>query len=935
MLPASGGNSLHVVAAPADAQHVEGHQPTAVVGGPGGSRGADVVTPGVLLGVEGTAGQLDHAAAEEAVAALVHSLQASTGSLSPAVAGPPGMHGLSNTEVSPSLRNVTSEGEGRAPPHTLSCSSPGGAGGSPSKKKTPSVFMKNGVSVKKGPAPASLLAGKKGNVEPASQPAKGKAQAGVQGKNTGGALVPPPADPDDEESDEEKPVDEEETPEKVIADLEAKDGFEKENDLVTFFKYKVCGDYTYTHSSIIGSADQRMPRTGKLNITRLDYMTKLYCAISFFYRQKRPLTLVEMATTRFRFYEDVDLFLPPDQLPSFSQTDLKALEKRWIDQLLKIRGGAVFGAVWRSDDVLGICQNCLKTTVHVFSSSGFSTKAGCPKISLHFVWPHLVVTKREAKAIRLATIQFLSETTTPELDALLRTSYPDYQYTPGGLTPWEEIYDAAPIEGASLKMPFNDKGIKPNRDTKQCARLENRPKVPVGTFLVTLVPSQMDQVTTELLKGPNDKEDLKWLVDGSIRLDMESPPPVANIWILASNKTVKAIRREEEELASMLELEDEREEIDVYATVKEGLVGAWVDSRGVYLEVIPFDDPAEPSRLNVVANEEGTRFKVAEIEISEDVFSSPVAVYYRPLQPLSSTTNAASSLKKTQADEDAASTIDGSEHEGQAGDTYVWQYSSGDPFGVWHGHSDESLQSWLWRKPAVPALEAWPSFGSEICLEVGESVDTNFMVLAAKLYAIGQDEKTGKLLTAEIWRGCVIFSGEQFEDPSSVGASVAIAAIGSAAVGLRALLDLRGFINSDQASYRDGSTADSDKSISAITILCNTGVTEQALNGTTSKGYLQPVVEVLQGYKHDLLLEPEEDLEEDKSASPEIAVTKVDAAQNKASRYAKEVKHAILRGEDVKNCIGDFELFDAVMESVTLLTAARGKKVGTTTTTSK
>jgi len=75
--------------------------------------------------------------------------------------------------------------------------------------------------------------------------------------------------------------------------------------------------------------------------------------------------------------------------------------------------------------VLGICQNCLKTTVHVFSSSGYSTSHMRHKISLHFVWPHLIVTKREAKAIRSSTIEFLRENTTPELVSLLDISFPD------------------------------------------------------------------------------------------------------------------------------------------------------------------------------------------------------------------------------------------------------------------------------------------------------------------------------------------------------------------------------------------------------------------------------------------------------------------------------------------------------------------------------
>lgn len=84
-----------------------------------------------------------------------------------------------------------------------------------------------------------------------------------------------------------------------------------------------------------------------------------FCGISFFYRQGRPLTLVEMATPRFRFFEDVDLFIPDEM------TDrTRELEDKWISELLRVRG-AVLGAIWRSDDCLGICQNCLKTTTHV------------------------------------------------------------------------------------------------------------------------------------------------------------------------------------------------------------------------------------------------------------------------------------------------------------------------------------------------------------------------------------------------------------------------------------------------------------------------------------------------------------------------------------------------------------------------------------------
>jgi len=75
----------------------------------------------------------------------------------------------------------------------------------------------------------------------------------------------------------------------------------------------------------------------------------------------------------------------------------------------------------------------------------------------------------------------------------------------------------------------------------------------------------------------------------------------------------------------------------VYAAVKESLLGTWIDSRETALEVIPYDSGLLSSTsnttrnlnlLNVVVNEEGTNFKVAELEVSENVFTFPVQIKY-------------------------------------------------------------------------------------------------------------------------------------------------------------------------------------------------------------------------------------------------------------------------------------------------------------------
>jgi len=77
--------------------------------------------------------------------------------------------------------------------------------------------------------------------------------------------------------------------------------------------------------------------------------------------------LCEIATSRFRFFEDVDLLLPVEL-----KGDLSGLQATWVDHLLRHRA-AVLGAVWRSDDPLGVKCKSETATVHVFSSSGWSS----------------------------------------------------------------------------------------------------------------------------------------------------------------------------------------------------------------------------------------------------------------------------------------------------------------------------------------------------------------------------------------------------------------------------------------------------------------------------------------------------------------------------------------------------------------------------------
>jgi len=62
------------------------------------------------------------------------------------------------------------------------------------------------------------------------------------------------------------------------------------------------------------------------------------------------------------------------------------------------------------------------------------------------------VTPREAKGIRSATIEFLRESCSDELSALLTKCFAKNELQMDqDMSPWEEIFDKAATEGTSLR----------------------------------------------------------------------------------------------------------------------------------------------------------------------------------------------------------------------------------------------------------------------------------------------------------------------------------------------------------------------------------------------------------------------------------------------------------------------------------------------------
>jgi len=67
-----------------------------------------------------------------------------------------------------------------------------------------------------------------------------------------------------------------------------------------------CWDpHMITHSVMCGHRDHRLPKSGKLECKTPEDLNGLYEAIDHFHSGRQPLTLCEMATPIFKYYQDV------------------------------------------------------------------------------------------------------------------------------------------------------------------------------------------------------------------------------------------------------------------------------------------------------------------------------------------------------------------------------------------------------------------------------------------------------------------------------------------------------------------------------------------------------------------------------------------------------------------------------------------------------
>eukprot|EP00930_Biecheleria_cincta_P070306 TRINITY_DN57948_c0_g1_i1.p1 TRINITY_DN57948_c0_g1~~TRINITY_DN57948_c0_g1_i1.p1 ORF type:complete len:671 (+),score=76.33 TRINITY_DN57948_c0_g1_i1:63-2075(+) len=255
----------------------------------------------------------------------------------------------------------------------------------------------------------------------------------------------------------------------------------------------------YTHSSLRGTRDHSTS-TGRLCIPdEPAVQEQLRFHILQRFHAGNPLCGVEMTTTNYPFFEDIDIMGsdaqdagPPDDILLHSS------------------------AFWqlRAEILHELFPTVDTLELTLFKASGWNCEKGCYKASFHAVWPQLVVTRERAHLVRLATL----------------TEFGKRSYSPGELNrlrwrlleiddrnDWPSVFDIASVRGGSFRLPFNDKL------NKQANRREDRPILPesVWCFHFTELGRVHWYAKTH---DPPDLPELDWLKRGSVRL-----PPDASL----------------------------------------------------------------------------------------------------------------------------------------------------------------------------------------------------------------------------------------------------------------------------------------------------------------------------------------------------------------------------------------------------------------------
>eukprot|EP00392_Amoebophrya_sp_AT5.2_P001212 g1214.t1 len=186
----------------------------------------------------------------------------------------------------------------------------------------------------------------------------------------------------------------------------------------------------------------------------------------------------------FYFCEDVDVLLSENCDPVLRPAEAKSeavanriaqLEQELLDDLLPYRVESL-GAIWEEDG-FGTHQRKRRTKLLIFSSSGYAMRYNRFKISLHFMWPELIVDENGGERIRerlLADLEHVKD------DGIERIRKLYLEHENAEQSSFEEVFDRATVRGASLRMTYCDKFVRKDTNGEEKNCLEGRCKKPLS-----------------------------------------------------------------------------------------------------------------------------------------------------------------------------------------------------------------------------------------------------------------------------------------------------------------------------------------------------------------------------------------------------------------------------------------------------------------------
>ncbi|CAD7962225.1 unnamed protein product [Amoebophrya sp. A120] len=645
-----------------------------------------------------------------------------------------------------------------------------------------------------------------------------------------------------------------------------------------------CWDpHMITHSVMCGHRDPRLPKSGKLECKNDEDLEGLYDAIDHFHQQRQPLTLCEMATPVFKYYQDVDVLLPHVNCLE----EISEIEALWMECLIRCQA-AVLGVIWRTQDALG-CDKALDSTlVNVFASSGFAKRYNLFKISLHFIWEELHVSSHESKAIRNANLAFVASKQCGPLHRLLANAHKGEDPTLNGQkNPWEDILDKASSEGSSLRMPFTDKALKVDKkaafrqvDTNDV--MEGRPKLPVACYRVQLVPGDPGKCALKPVALVKNYSRKQWIERGSVRLPPDAK--ISAIWLPSTlmPEPAKAIVVQNVNRRNMTKdqgygadqwqqqrgsggkgrkgggktykgsggnkrTKPKPKPRDESTWIADNLRGYWMDDYDNVLNVW-----VEQSTGQIKVYRGDSNMQIGTISVV-DPNEFPIKLYFS---------------------------------EERSRSLWVLDYKGdNDLQGTWKSNDGNPKSDWNWRRPAVYKKTEWPRWGARVLLNISGSVDgpNRTVALGVVINAVGVQAEAPNV--KQMWHGSLRLDAQDL--PESGEITVPMACLAAATLGLRVCIDL----GLDKKEIMVGT----DHSI-----------VEAQFNNMSRKiaADLKPIVEVLDDYRARLQYP--------------VRVTQTTAHENQATEVARACR------QNGYSTVGDRRLYEACQQAV----EARGNPGG-------